>query len=88
MLLSKSPEVVEKLRKEHTRVFHYSFDETLNILQANPSKLDELDYTTAVIRETLRLFPVGFGVREAAEGYALQATHVTAREANTILVQK
>lgn len=68
MLLSKSPEVVEKLREEHTRVFASSFEETISILQANPSKLDELDYTTAVILETLRLFPVGFGVREAADG--------------------
>ena len=71
MLLSKSPEVVKKLREEHTRVFHEGFAETLNILQDSPQKLDELVYTTAVIKETLRLFPVGYGVREAAAGYAL-----------------
>jgi cytochrome P450 len=69
MLLSKSPKVLAKLREEHTHVFHSSFDETLEMVQAKPSKLDELDYTTAVIRETLRLFPVGFGVRKAANEY-------------------
>ena len=69
MLLSKSPDVVAKMREEHTRVFDSSYDETIEILQDSPSKLDELKYTTAVINEALRLFPVGFGVREAAEGY-------------------
>jgi cytochrome P450 len=69
MLLSKSPEVVKKLREEHSRVFHEDSTETLNILRDSPQKLDELEYTTAVIKETLRLFPVGFGVREADDGY-------------------
>ena len=69
MLLSKSPEVVKKLREEHSRVFHEDFTETLSILRKSPQKLDELEYTTAVIKETLRLFPVGFGVREADDGY-------------------
>lgn len=68
MLLSKSPDVLQKLRDEHTRVFAADFDETVKILRDSPSKLNELTYTTAVIQETLRLFPVGFGVREAAEG--------------------
>ena len=70
MLLSKSPEVVKKLREEHSRVFHEDFTETLNILRDSPQKLDELEYTTAVIKETLRLFPVGFSVREADDWYA------------------
>jgi cytochrome P450 len=67
MLLSKSPETLIKLRAEHSRVFHPDFTETLNILQDSPQRLDELEYTTAVIKETLRLFPVGFGPREAEE---------------------
>jgi cytochrome P450 len=71
MLLSKSPEVVKKLREEHSRVFHEDFTETLNILRDSPQKLDELEYTTAVIKEALRLFPVGYGVREAGDGYVL-----------------
>lgn len=68
MLLSKSPEVVDKVRREHDRVFHKRHTETLNILRDSPQKLDELDYTTAVIKETLRLFPVGFNPREAGDG--------------------
>jgi cytochrome P450 len=73
MLLSKSPKVLAKLREEHTCIFHSSFVKTIEMVEAKPSKLDELDYTTAVIRETLRLFPIGFGVRLAAEEYVKQS---------------
>ena len=68
MLLSHSPETVKKLKEEHTRIFHSEFAETLDILQKSPQKLNDLEYTNAVIQETLRLFPVGFGVREAKNG--------------------
>jgi len=73
MLLSKSPDAVKKLREEHDRVFHPDFEETLSILDESPYKLNELDYTTAVIKETLRLFPVGFGIRQAEKGYIVSA---------------
>ena len=69
MLLSKAPEVVKKLREEHTRVFDEDFDQTINMLVESPAKLEELEYTAAVIKETLRLFPIGFGTREADPGY-------------------
>lgn len=68
MLLAKAPEIVEKLRDEHTKVFHQNFDETVKIVLEAPEKLDELVYTAAVIKETLRLFPVGFNVRAASPG--------------------
>lgn len=68
MLLSKNPDVVQKLREEHDKVFHSDLNETLNILNDSPYKTNDLDYTTAVIKETLRLFPIGFGVRQADNG--------------------
>lgn len=68
MLLAKTPEVVRKLREEHTRVFDKDFKETMDLVLQSPAKLEELEYTAAVIKETLRLFPVGFGVREAEAG--------------------
>ena len=68
MLLSKSPKVVEKLREEHAKVFHEEFAKSLDMLRDTPQKLSELEYTAAVIKETLRLFPVGYGPREAVQG--------------------
>ncbi|KAH7129285.1 cytochrome P450 [Dactylonectria macrodidyma] len=72
LLLSKSPEVVDKLIQEHQTVFGLEFDATVEMLQNAPELLQELPYTEAVIKETLRLFPVGFGVREAAHGAILE----------------
>ncbi|KAF2993930.1 hypothetical protein E8E14_001663 [Neopestalotiopsis sp. 37M] len=68
MLLSKNPEVVQKLRDEHDAVLGKSTAETLSLLESDPSKLNDLEYTSAVIKETLRLFPVGFGIRQAPAG--------------------
>ena len=71
MLLSKAPAVLQKLRDEHSSVFHPDFNITLDILLNSPQKLNELEYTEAVIKETLRLFPVGFGIKEAPTGFAI-----------------
>jgi cytochrome P450 len=59
MLLSTHPEAVKKLRAEHDRVFSPSIEETYSILQNEPGKLNELEFTAGVIKETLRFFPIG-----------------------------
>ena len=41
------------------------------MLSEDPYKLNQLDYTTGVIKEALRIFPVGFGVRVAPPGATL-----------------
>lgn len=65
MLLSTHPEVVQKMRAEHDAVFGKNTSEALRILEGDSSRLNELEYTSAVIKEAMRLFPVGFGVRKA-----------------------
>lgn len=71
MLLSKFPRAVQALRTEHSSVLGTSHQATVDTLVASPEKLQSLPYTEAVIKETLRLFPVGFGVRSAPTGATL-----------------
>uniref|UniRef100_A0A8H7N168 Cytochrome P450 n=1 Tax=Bionectria ochroleuca TaxID=29856 RepID=A0A8H7N168_BIOOC len=65
MLLSTHLEVLRKLREEHDRVFDSDFERTFELLQENPSLIKSLHYTTTVIHETLRLFPIGMTARQA-----------------------
>jgi cytochrome P450 len=66
-MLAAHPDAVRKLREEHTRVFGDK-EATGQVLKENPYKLNDLHYTTAVIKETLRLFPIGFSPRTARPG--------------------
>ncbi|KAL3496554.1 cytochrome P450 [Aspergillus germanicus] len=67
LMLAAHPDAVHKLRKEHTRIFGNK-EATGQALKDNPYKLNEMHYTTAVIKETLRLFPIGFSPRTALPG--------------------
>jgi len=66
MLLSKAPESMTKLRKECVEVFGTEdIEQIRNIVIEEPEKLQAMPYLEAVIKEALRLFPVGFGIRAA-----------------------
>ncbi|KAK2788436.1 hypothetical protein FQN53_003582 [Emmonsiellopsis sp. PD_33] len=71
MLLSAHPEVMQKLREEHDQVFGKDPTTAQSTLRESPYKTNELLYTTAVIKEVLRLFPIGFVVRKAKTGTML-----------------
>lgn len=73
-LLSKHPEAVEKIREEHSRVFGPDYDTAMETLTSSPEKLQELEYTGAVIREAMRMFPVGFGPKIAGSGLVLYSS--------------
>ncbi|GAB1318486.1 Cytochrome P450 monooxygenase [Madurella fahalii] len=68
MLLGAFPEVLRKLREEHDRMFDKDFDKTLELLRQDPGRIKGLDYTTAVIYETMRFFPVGMVCRSPPPG--------------------
>lgn len=68
MLLSLYPAVLGKVREEHDAIFDTDFDKTVSILNQDPFRTNKLDYTNAVIKETLRMFPIGFTIRKAPEG--------------------
>ena len=72
MLLSVHPQVVQKMREEHDRVFAPGIDATYEILEANPGKLNELKYTNGVIREILRFYPIGNTARKGIDSLTYQ----------------
>ncbi|KAF2831797.1 cytochrome P450 [Ophiobolus disseminans] len=64
MMLSVHPEVVRKLREEHDTVFTKGIEASYEMLQHDPYKLNQLEYTTNVIKEVLRFYPVGNTARK------------------------
>ncbi|KAI6758815.1 hypothetical protein HG530_011055 [Fusarium avenaceum] len=65
MLLSKAPDVVEKIHEEHVQVLGTHPQTTL---RTNPETLHKLPYTEAVIKESLRLFPSGSSLHQGPPG--------------------
>ncbi|KAL7786304.1 cytochrome P450 [Trichoderma ceciliae] len=65
MLLGAFPDKLQKLREEHDRVFDKDHDKTVEMLREQPGLIKDLAYTTAVINETLRMFPIGFSIRSS-----------------------
>lgn len=70
MLLSVNPDVLRKLREEHDTVFCPGIEASYDLLQKDPNRISDLTYTTNVIKEVLRMFPVGNSIRgEDSTGY-------------------
>lgn len=89
-LIWKHPEVLEKLRAEHDQVFGRNLAACADKIVDNPSVLNSLPYTTAVIKETMRLLPPANGIRAGCadlvvkgqdgteyptEGFSVQMNH-------------
>lgn len=70
-LLHQNPETLVRLRAEHDEVFGQALSQTASKITQEPHLLNQLPYTTAVIKETLRLFPPATSVRQGAEGVDL-----------------
>lgn len=70
-LLQSNPLALAKLREEHDTVFGPSIETVPDQLRENPSLINQLPYTTAVIKETLRLFPPASAMRGGQKGVYL-----------------
>ena len=70
-LLSKHPDVLDKIRTEHDQVFGKDITKTADILVEQPNLINQLPYTLAVIKESLRLFPAASGMRGGRSDVAL-----------------
>lgn len=92
-LLSSNPLCLQRIRTEHDAVFGEgnSLSQLPEMLDADPALLNRLPYTTAVLKETLRMFPPASGIRNGApntfligedgtryptEGYIIWVLHV------------
>ena len=70
-MLSCNPQALQRIRVEHSEVFGSDLTQTKATVTANPHLLNQLPFTLAVIKETLRLFPVASTTREGEPGYYL-----------------
>jgi cytochrome P450 len=68
--LAKNPEVLAKVRAEHDSVFGSDYLAVLEQLQKSPHLLNQLPYTLAVIKESLRLFPSPGSIRDGTKKFA------------------
>lgn len=62
-LLSKNLEALASMRKEHDEVLGRDVSSAAEQLSSNANLLNKLPWTTAVIKETLRLFPPASSMR-------------------------
>ncbi|KAL7628326.1 hypothetical protein AAE478_002526 [Parahypoxylon ruwenzoriense] len=71
-LLGKHPDKLAKLRAEHDEVLGLDRAVAADLIRADPTLLNKMPYTIAVLREALRLFPpVGGSIRESPPGHFL-----------------
>lgn len=64
--LWKHPEVLTLVRAEHDAIFGPDIDSVPRQIVERPQSLGALPYTLAVIKETMRLFPVANGIRDGS----------------------
>lgn len=70
-LLHSNPEALHLIRREHDDVLGTSLTDLPAILKSQPFLINDLSYTTAVIKEALRLFPPGGCSRAGQSDVAL-----------------
>ncbi|KAF1956349.1 cytochrome P450 [Byssothecium circinans] len=74
-LLSKNPEAMEKLQKEHDEIFSPDTSKAANLLKEKPALLNQCRYTLAVIKETLRLYAPASTMRAPSAGVVVTDRH-------------
>lgn len=63
--------MLARVREEHDQVLGTTFDTTIEKITAEPALLNKLSLTLGVLKEVLRLHPVGFTVKAGTPGAKL-----------------
>lgn len=69
--LSKHPDCMARIRQEHDAVLG-SVADAPNVIKNDPYVVNKLEYTNAVIKETLRLFPAASTTRTGDPGFMVR----------------
>ncbi|KAG5302580.1 sterigmatocystin biosynthesis P450 monooxygenase StcS [Histoplasma capsulatum G186AR] len=67
--INKSPDILQRLRKEHDDVLGPDPKMAYQVLQQSPHKANELRYTAAVIKETLRIHTLANTFRQGSPDF-------------------
>lgn len=70
-LLAQYPEVMARVRKEHDAVFGSDTSATASMISSSPHLLNQLPLTTAVIKESLRLYSTVTPSRQGERGFCI-----------------
>lgn len=71
-LLSKNKTALANIRTEHDKVFGSDISNATSMIKKQPQLMNQLPFTTAVIKETLRLFAPASGLRKGVPGVSLR----------------
>lgn len=72
-LLTQHPKVLAKVREEHDNVFGPDVEFAPSLLSSRPSLLNQLSYTLAVIKESLRIYPTVAALRDGQPGFFISS---------------